>query len=246
MKNFFWTILLISLNLQAASLPPLPGALQAMESDAAIAVEQHKEASWRTVKHYYSFDSTKNRKSIGVIFYPGGRVDPRGYAPILRQIAIEGYKTFLVPMPFDIAKFGQMRANEIIKNHPSIKNWVIGGHSLGGVSASHFTKKESSKIDGLFLWASYPSRFNNLSKVKTNVFSLYSELDGLTKISDIEKNKKYLPNETVYQMIVGGNHSWFGSYGDGKPQQGDNPADISREEQQKFVRDEMIRWLESL
>ena len=44
-----------------------------------------------THEPWLTFSPTDSRPTTGFIFYPGGRIDPRGYAPLLHTIAAEGY-----------------------------------------------------------------------------------------------------------------------------------------------------------
>jgi hypothetical protein len=84
----------------------------------------------------------------------------------------------------------------------------------------------------LFLWASYPPDSTDLSQTPAQVSSIYASLDGVATIDEVLASSDLLPGETVWVEIIGGNHGQFGWYG---PQRGDNPATISREEQQSKI-----------
>src|SRR6188474_1495881 len=43
-----------------------------------------------------------NPVTVGVIFYPGARVDPRAYADFMRAVAEAGYAAFIVKPPYNI------------------------------------------------------------------------------------------------------------------------------------------------
>ena len=131
-------------------------------------------------------------------------------------------------MPLYLAVLDANAAAEVIAAYPAIEHWAIGGHSLGGSMAATFTD-QSSDIDGLVLWASYPSESNDLSDREITVSSIYGTLDGLATPEKVSAAEPLLPSDTVWVPIEGGNHAQFGWYG---PQEGDNPATISREEQQ--------------
>ena len=60
----------------------------------------------------------------GFIFYPGGHVDYRSYAPIAREIASRGYLVSIVEMPLSLAVFGVNKANEVMSSLP--------GHAILG------------------------------------------------------------------------------------------------------------------
>ena len=62
--------------------------------------------------------------------------------------------------------------------------------------------------------------------------SVSGTVDGLATPAKVEASRPLLPAATRWVPIPGGDHAQFGWYG---PQAGDNPAAISREEQQKQV-----------
>jgi hypothetical protein len=64
------------------------------------------------------------------------------------------------------------------------------------------------------------------------VTKIYASNDGLASAEEVESNAIYLPEDTNWVLIEGGNHSQFGYYGE---QLGDNSASITREEQQKLT-----------
>ena len=41
---------------------------------------------------------------VGIIFYPGAKVENTAYLPLLEQLEKKGYNCYLVNMPFKIAK----------------------------------------------------------------------------------------------------------------------------------------------
>lgn len=113
-------------------LPASPTALDALQSTPNISVE--------TIDSAIVFRPTAPGVSAGFIFYPGGRVDYRAYAPLLSEISARGYLVVLVPMPLNLAVFGVEKARAVIEAFPEIKHWAIGGHSLGGSMAAQFTQ----------------------------------------------------------------------------------------------------------
>jgi pimeloyl-ACP methyl ester carboxylesterase len=179
----------------------------------------------------------------GLIIYPGGRVDPRAYAPIAHSIAAQGYLVVIVPMPLNLAVFGANRAAAVIQAFPDIQRWVIGGHSLGGSMAALYTDKNREQINGLALWASYPASSNNLSDSNLKVTSIYGTQDGLATKDKIDASRALLPADTTWVPIEGGNHGQFGWYGD---QPGDNPATISRQDQQAQILQATLELLKSV
>jgi pimeloyl-ACP methyl ester carboxylesterase len=120
----------------------MPEALAALESDAGVLVET---APWLV------FRPANQDPSIGLILYPGGRVDPRAYAPTARALAEEGYLVVIVPMPLNLAVLAPGRAAEVMAAFPGIKSWAIGGHSLGGAMAANFAHSNPGAVRGLGL-----------------------------------------------------------------------------------------------
>jgi len=202
------------------SLPPMPEALSAMQSDSQVQVT---EDGWIV------FQPVGVQPDTGVILYPGGRVDPRAYAPAARAIAEQGYQVVIVPMPLNLAVLAPDRAEGVIAAYPDIEHWVIGGHSLGGAMAARFADQHPDEIQGLFLWAAYPPDSNDLSDLVLPVVSIIGSQDGLGTGEGVNSTWHLLPQDTQLVVIEGGNHAQFGWYG---AQPGDAEAAISRTDQQ--------------
>lgn len=201
-------------------LGPMPEAQAALQSDTQVIVEPDP---WLT------FTPAGAVKDIGLILYPGGRVDPRSYAPPARAIAEAGYPVVIVPMPLNLAVFGADKAADVIAAHPEVARWAIGGHSLGGAMAANFVAKNPETVEGLVLWAAYPTTSDDLSsRDSLAVASISATNDGLATPEDIDASRPLLPATTSWLPIQGGNHAQFGWYG---PQPRDGQATISREQQ---------------
>ncbi len=214
------------------ALQPMPEALAALQSDAQVEVSQPN--GW------YVFTPTVTKPTTGLIFYPGGKVDPRAYAPQMHTIAAQGYLTVITPMPLYLAIFGITKADEVVKAYPDIQHWGIAGHSLGGSMAAQYLSG-STKVQGLAFWASYPAV--DLSKAPIKAVSIYGTNDGVAKQDTVLGGAKLLPADTPLVAIQGGDHSGFGWYG---LQPGDNPATISREDQNAQTVQATVDMLASL
>ena len=213
---------------------PLPAAIQAMAADSDVQVNTDQ---------WLAFSRTDVEPTVGLIFYPGGRVNPQAYAPFAHDIAAEGYQVVIVPMPLNLAVFGIESAQDVIAAYPAVEKWAIGGHSLGGSMAARFVYDHADLVDGLVLWASYPEASRDLSTSDLVVTSIYGTLDGLATVSDIENTHTLLPESATMVALEGGNHAQFGWYGD---QAGDNPATLSHEEQQAQTVAATIALLEQI
>jgi hypothetical protein len=202
-------------------LGPAPEALVALRSDARVQV---------TAGRWLVFQPLESWAETGLIFYPGGRVDPRAYAPAAHLIASQGYMVVIVPMPLNLAVLGAGRASQVMATFPQVRHWAVGGHSLGGAMAASFAHSHAGAAQGLVLWAAYPSSSDNLAEQRIEVVSIYGTRDGLATGAKIEASRALLPAGTRWAPIEGGNHAGFGWYG---AQPGDGQATIDRAEQQK-------------
>lgn len=214
-------------------LGPMPEALAALESDASVQV---------TTDPWYTFMPTGERNDVGLIIYPGGRVDPRSYAPTARAIAEQGYPVVIVPMPLNLAVFGIDKAADVIAAMPEVERWAIAGHSLGGSMAANFIRNNPEAVEGLVLWASYPAGSDDLSGfTDLAATSIYGTADGVASPEEVLAGAALLPPDTVWVPIEGGNHAQFGWYG---PQSDADVATISREEQQAQIVAATVETLE--
>ncbi len=214
-------------------LPATSAALSSLQSSHLFSVETKND--WLVFKPEIAAVST------GFIFYPGGRVDYRAYAPILGAIAARGYLVVLVPMPLNLAVFGVEKAQAVIDAYPEIERWAISGHSLGGSMAAQFAANHPQAISGLIFWASYPA--GSLTGYSQPVLSISASQDGLSTPAKIDESRKLLPASTQFVVIEGGNHAQFGSYGS---QPEDGTATISAESQWKQIVDATTALLQKI
>lgn len=199
---------------------PMPEALVALQSDAQVKVEQGQ---------WIVFRPAMTEPTTGLIFYPGGKVDARSYAPAAHAIAARGYYVVITPMPLNLAVFGIDKASDVMNAFPSVKRWAIGGHSLGGSMAANFVRRHPQAIQSLVFWASYPADSDDLSALNLAVASIYATEDGLATRAKIDHSRALLPFNTAWVKLEGGNHAQFGWYG---LQAGDGQATLSRASQQ--------------
>ena len=202
---------------------PMPEAIEALQSGSQVQV---------SVGRWLVFQPEETQADTGFIFYPGGRVDYRAYAPAAQSIAAQGILTIIVPMPLNLAVLDPNAAEDVMAAYPNIAHWYVGGHSLGGSMAAYFVYEHPGMAEGLILWASYPASNNDLSTVNIRVLSLSGSQDGLSTPEKITASQVLLPPDALFVTIEGGNHAQFGWYGE---QAGDNPAPVSRADQQQQV-----------
>jgi len=185
-------------------------AITAMQSEATMRVQDN---------HIILSPTTPGDTAL--IFYPGAKVEYSAYLPILEKIRESaGITCILVKMPFNMAIFDTNAADRIIDQFPRIKNWYIGGHSMGGAMASDYASKHQDKIKGLILLGAY-------------IYGNYPNENALTVYGTFNTSVAEKINYTENIVVIeGGNHAQFGNYG---KQKGDPDATISSEEQQNIA-----------
>ena len=179
---------------------------------------------------------SKNQK-FGIIFYPGGKIDYRSYAHLFRELSDKGVTSVVVKMPFNLAVFDKNAANNKQALFPSISNWYMAGHSLGGAMACSYLKDHSSEYKGVILLASYSTA--DLSSTSLKTLSITASNDKVLNTNRYESNKSKLPNLTEY-VIQGGIHSYFGDYGH---QDGDGEALITVDQQITQIVNQIVNFI---
>ncbi|HEX7303087.1 alpha/beta hydrolase [Lentzea sp.] len=165
----------------------------------------------------------------GLVFHPGARVDYRAYLGLLDRVAQQGFLVVVVREPLNIALLGSGTA-DLRAEHPEVRTWAVGGHSLGGVAAAK-EALEGNDVRGLVLWASYP--VDDLSgRADLTAWSIHGEKDGFTTPQDVEDSKKLLPATTRFEEVPGAVHAFFGDYGD---QPGDGEPTVPRAQAQDRI-----------
>ena len=204
------------------SYPPMDEARQALQSDATVTVEQGNQVVFSPV--------TAN-VTTGLVLYPGGKVNHVAYAPLAKAIAAHGYLVVIVPMPLDLAVLAPGRAASVIASHADIETWAVGGHSLGGAMAASFVHDNPGSAAGLVLLAAYPANWQSLADAPIQAISIWGTRDGVVR-RDINATRSLLPPGSTFLPIEGGNHAYFGYYGE---QLGDNAASITRQQQHEIT-----------
>jgi hypothetical protein len=207
---------------KTGTYPARMAALSASESTDRVSVTQDKLIVF----------TPSEKVDTGLIFYPGGLVEPIAYAPVLHKIAESGVLVIITPMPLNLAIFNTGAANSVIDNYPGVSNWILAGHSLGGASAAIFAENNPNTIDALTLWDSYPADSADLSDNAIPVLSIFGTTNNIPNTENFNDKKYLLPANTTFFGIEGANHAQFGDYG---PQKGDVAASISLIEQHKQV-----------
>ncbi|WP_163582594.1 alpha/beta family hydrolase [Gracilibacillus saliphilus] len=188
------------------------------------------------------FEPTTNYEK-GIIIYPGAKVEPEAYSYLAQELSERGYVVGIPTFRLNLAIIDKDVAKELQAKYKQVSDWYIGGHSLGGVAASMYTKENKEIISGLFFLGSYSTKSQDFSGTTLPMLSIYGERDGLTTLDDVEESKEYFSEQAAFFEIEGGNHAQFGIYG---PQKGDNDAVIKVKEQQNEIIDGIDSWISSI
>jgi hypothetical protein len=197
----------------------------------------------------FIFYPSKNNSTVGFIFYPGALIASSAYSDWHQLLAAEDVNVFSIKFPSNLAFFDINAALRVIRQHPDITSWYLGGHSLGGAMALQLISKPPNYnlVKGIVLFGAYPGSNVDFSQKDLQVLTLYGSKDGVSTIEEIVAGKSRMPTSleivsttelldtnytSFYKKIEGGNHSNFGNY---NFQKGDSVATISREVQQQIM-----------
>lgn len=176
-----------------------------------------------------------------LVFYQGGLVETESYAVLGHLLADEGIRVFMPKMSMNLSILNINAFDNIYKKYNDGNDWFIGGHSLGGASASiYVSKNKDIDIKGIFFLGAYPSENSDLSQLPLSVVSINATNDQIINNTSYLKTKSLLPSNTVFVDIKGGNHSNYGYYG---LQKGDGESEISREEQHEQVVNALLEMI---
>ncbi len=206
------------------------------DSEAVSAFTVSQDVTSEIIDGNIRVYKTENAET-GLIFYPGGKVEYTSYEPLMMACAEKGIMCVLIEMPFNLAVFDVNAAEGIQEKFPEIKNWYVGGHSLGGSMAASFLESNTDKFQGLVLLASYSTV--DFSETDLKVLSVYGSEDNVLNMEKYEESKTNLPESFTEFVIDGGCHAYFGMYG---AQDGDGTPTLSNTEQIKITAEKIAEF----
>ncbi len=216
---------------------PSEEALAALVSDNTVKVDEGE---------FIVFTPQDQTPSTGLILYPGGLCDPRGYAPLMREIAAASYLAVIVPMPNNLAIMGNEKANDVKSAFPDIEQWTISGHSLGGASAVMYLGKYPEGVNALIMFDSYTSDEESADELDIPILSLYANSHHNPERPELFENaKQFLPSSVEYQVVDGADHMQFGSFVKEDIVE-QNTATISESEQRAKIIEGAVAFLEKV
>lgn len=170
----------------------------------------------------------------GLIFLPGGGVDPDAYVPLVRAVADAGYPVALVRLPWRVAPTASSQARVwdriqgVLAQAPE-RRWILAGHSRGAALSARLAGEHPEAPAGLVLIGTTHPKQASLAALSLPVTKIYGTRDCVADSAAVFANAQLLPKHTRWVRLEGANHRQFGWYG---AQLGDCSATMSREEQQ--------------
>lgn len=209
-------------------------AWKSVLTDPRITVEEHADA-------VVLRPAGETTTSIGLVFYPGAKVDAEAYAQRLSGIVDEASATVVIVKPWLRLAIVDPRGLSVFTDYsPETKSWMVGGHSMGGVRACS-AAGDADDADALVLFGSYCAA--DLSGDQLPVLSLSGSEDGLSTSQKVAEARTKLPGSATMVEIPGANHSSFGDYG---AQKGDGSPHISDEQMNSTVTTELLKFAEGV
>lgn len=222
----------------------LPEASEAMQSDVRVRVEAGRQIAFLPEPRVPGTGTMRPPGApTGLIFYPGGFVQPEAYAPVARLIAEAGHPVVIIRVPLRLAFLQVEGARDVPSAYPDVQRWAVGGHSLGGVAASWYARSHPDLVAGLVLWAAYTDDEHTLAGSDLPVLSVSGTRDGNVTPSRISTSRLTLPPTTRFVTIDGGNHAQFGAY---QFQLNDSSPEITRTDQHRRVAEATVTFLDTL
>jgi pimeloyl-ACP methyl ester carboxylesterase len=223
----------LSITTARNNAAPAAEALAAMESDERVTVEYND---------YLSLTPATITPKTGIVFYPGAYCDVRGYTPVWKEIAAQGYLVVIPKMPFDFAIFAPNAADQVRAAHPEIEQWIIAGHSMGGAMAGVYADNNRDNLAGVIVFDSYPPGSNSLADADLPILLLERARSDGSRSQKFIDNANLYPESAELKLIPGAQHMYYGSFDGGSYQEEWAPG-IERDAMQKIVIDRVNAWL---
>lgn len=216
-----------------------PEAVEGVDADERVSLERTNGG--------YVLEPTEGESTVGVVFYPGARVEPSAYVASLAPLAAQANVTVVIPqMPLYLAivDYGVARtglgtdaASQAMTSRSDVDQWFVGGHSLGGAVACWYADDNAEAVDGLVLYGSYCDR--DISERDLAVLSVAGTADTVVDEASYERGLEKLPPDATVVELDGLNHTQFGSY---TGQRGDTATGTSYEEAHRTLNEVAVQW----
>ncbi|MEF8774041.1 MAG: alpha/beta fold hydrolase [Halobacteriales archaeon] len=191
-----------------------PQRLDAVREGSEVVVEEHPHG-------YVLRDADPDGERVGLVFYPGARVEAAAYlwtlAPLVERTDV---RVYVPEMPLHFAVLDPGRAADVLdgdvplaSGSAAVDRWYVGGHSLGGAMACRFGANNPERVEGVVLAAAYCGPGNSLSDADLDVLAVWGSRDGVLDERRVQ-DRSWAPGDARFVELDGVNHAQFGAYGD--------------------------------
>jgi pimeloyl-ACP methyl ester carboxylesterase len=165
----------------------------------------------------------------GLLIMHGALIKPLSYAKTAAYFAARGYTVFV---PSGAARLSVNAVDDAAVRMRTfgVRDWVMLGHSMGGLSSLTLIERHAPNVRAVALWAcAMPADF---SRLNVPMLFIWGDHDGLLPAARLADARSKLPASTRYVTLPGANHQGFAMY---SHQFFDNPATIGWSEQIDFA-----------
>lgn len=198
------------------------------EREATLEVFRDDRVVVEVVEGSVTLSPVGDVPTVGILYIPGARVEPYSYLHALVDVAASGVTVVVMEPLFNMALLDRRSLDELTAAAPSVEDWILVGHSLGGVRACMLA--DDPRVTGLVLFASYCA--SDISHLTIAVHQVLASEDGLIDAEALRETRGFLPPGAVTTTIEGANHASFGTYGD---QPGDGVATLKRGQMREVI-----------
>ena len=209
------------------------------DADALAAMSSPSEGV-----HVVATDETiafvpENSIKAGIVYYPGMKIRGEAYSVMADSLASDGYLCVLVNMPLNMSVLNPDVALTIVDEWPEVKDWYIGGHSMGGQVAQKCALNHPGTFKGVITVARQLDF--DFSDSTIAVLGVYGSNDKICTLEEVAEDEVLTNNDCYTEVILdGGCHGYFGNYGF---QRWDGEPTITREEQMQATVDAILEFL---
>ncbi|MGM0606418.1 MAG: alpha/beta hydrolase [Halobacteriota archaeon] len=225
--------------LDAASYDADPDRLAAVETTHDVTVDRYGRG-------YAIASGPVTAETIGLVYYPGGLVDPGAYVHTLAPVAERRDVVVVIPhVRLGLSILDVDRADAVRADYPAIDRWMVGGHSLGGAAACRYAADPDAELEGLVLHGSYCdvdiADRSTATGEPLPVLSVLGTADGVIDRDAERAGRSNLPPGATIVEIEGLTHAQFGAYGE---QSGDGDPSIDDETARDRIVDALVAFVD--
>lgn len=175
--------------------------------------------------------------SRGILLFPAPRVDEYGYLYHFADLVAEGFTLVVIQPPLNHPRFESRSYAELTQGFPEIENWILAGHSAGGIKACQMASQ--APISHLLLLDSYCDA--DISNSEIQVFQILALGEAHAHAERENNFRNFLPIDSFARLEVPDiDHFGFGAFE--QPSQNKSKF-VSAEEFRAEFTDLIKNWL---